>query len=102
MLYEIKDQQDFVDNIKKDTSVVQIHKEGCPYCVKSKPWLEELSKVHKVKFLLVENTKIPDLLDKFNLKSYPTFLIIENGIIKDTFSGDTREEKVNDFVNNNL
>lgn len=102
MLYEIKDQQDFVNHIKTGTSVVQIHKHGCPYCEKSQPWLEELSKVHKVEFLLAENTKIPDLLEKFNLKSYPTFLVIENGVIKDTFSGDTQEEKVKDFVNKNL
>lgn len=98
-----------LDNISSTTSlkeyltknknvILMIHKHNCPYCEKAKPWLEEFNTNPETKIAEAEKENIREVLDAFQVKMYPTFVSIENGIITDIFFGDTQYDKVKDFV----
>ena len=98
----IKSQEEFIENIKEGLTFVMISKENCGYCEKGKPIFEKFSKKYeKRKFLIVKNEVIPDILEAFQVKMYPTFVAITNGKVDDVFFGDTREETIEEFIQKN-
>lgn len=98
-IIKIKNDQEFKDLILSGESAIMIHKTGCPFCEKAKPWIEEVaqnSKTRKIAFLNKEDT--PKLMDVFQVSMYPTFVLIKDGKVIDTFFGDTIEDKVKAFM----
>ena len=83
--------------ISHGKSVIMIHRDGCPYCEKAEPWMEELAK--EFQNIACANKKdIPKIMDVFQVQMYPTFVALEDGTVSETFFGDTVEDKVKDFV----
>ena len=78
---------------------LMIHKQGCPYCEKAEPWVEDLSNtLTDRKIASVKKEDAEDLVELFNVKMYPTFVLLNNGVVSEVFFGDTQEEKVRDFL----
>lgn len=94
------DEKEFVDIIsRKDLVAVMIHKTGCPFCEKAEPWMKELGDELTDRIVCeVNKDDIPDLMGKFNLVMYPTFVLIREGKVLDIFYGDTQEDKVKSFI----
>ena len=102
-LINIETKEQFKDVIISGESVIMIHKTECSYCKKAKPWLEEEAKVNKSrKIATVNKDTISDLLDAFHVKMYPTFVLIKDGVVQDIFFGDTKEDKVKEFINKKI
>lgn len=99
---ELQNETELKENLVKDKVFLMIHKTDCPFCEKAKPWLEQYQeKYPSLLFLQINKDKLPNLLDQFNLRMYPTFLFIEKGVVKDTFYGDTNYNKIVDFIEKN-
>lgn len=97
---QIPNEEKLKEFIKEDKSIIMIKKQGCPFCEKAYPWLEEISQeIPEKKIGIVDKDDIPNLFEAFNLVMYPTFLKINKGIVEDTFYGDTQYDKVKDFIN---
>ncbi len=98
-LTTIKADDEFKNYISNGKSVIMIFKDGCPFCEKAHPWLEEFVQEFDNKNIAQVNKEdIPKIMDVFQVKMYPTFVAINNGVVEDTFFGDTVYDKVRDFV----
>lgn len=100
---QIKNEEKLKEFVSEGQVVLMIHKKECPFCDKAMPWFEEFSETFTDrKFAEVEKDDIVTLLTHFNIEMYPTFVLINNGIIQDTFFGDTQKEKVKEFVSKEI
>ena len=102
-IINIKSDQNFKEFIQDGKCVIMIHKTGCPFCEAAMPWMKEFSEEFlEKKIALVNRDNIPGVMKAFQVKMYPTFVAIENGIVRDTFFGDTKYDKVRNFVVKNI
>ncbi|RMD45991.1 thioredoxin [Candidatus Pacearchaeota archaeon] len=93
---------EFKEFIMSDRAVVMIHKSGCPFCEKAKPWLMEFSAANPDSLVAIANKDdIPEVLEAFAVKMYPTFISFSKGRVRDVFFGDTVYNKVMDFLEKN-
>ena len=77
----------------------------CNPCKKVKPIVEEMNRESSIKFQMIDVDSEAELVKKFEIRSVPTFILIENGIeIKRTSGAQTREQLqdlVDTVVDNN-
>ena len=77
----------------------------CNPCKKVKPIVEEMNRENTIKFQMIDVDSEIELVKKFEIRSVPTFILIENGIeIKRTSGAQTREqlqELIDTAVDNN-
>ena len=100
---KITSDEDFKELIVNGETALMISKSGCPFCDKAKPWLEDLSKEFQTREIaLVNKDDIPKLMEVFQVQMYPTFVLIKDGVVIDTFFGDTQEDKVKSFMSKNI
>ena len=65
----------------------------CNPCKKVKPIVEEMNRESSIKFQMIDVDSEAELVKKFEIRSVPTFILIENGIeIKRTSGAQTREQ----------
>jgi thioredoxin 1 len=70
--------------------------EWCNPCKRTMPIVQELIKEDIIKFLFIDVDHEHKLVQKFEIKSVPTFILIENNIeIKRTNGAKTREDLLN-------
>lgn len=81
-------------------SVYYFTADWCQPCKRTKPIVEELNREQtEVKFQIIDVDDNADLALTFNIKSIPTFILIEEGKeINRIIGGKSREELV-DFIN---
>ena len=79
--------------------LVFFYKESCEFCEDMKPMLDELEPeyVDQIKFIRVNGSKNPEVIQNFGLKGFPTTLVIsgmdaEGAYEKETFLGFTEKE----------
>jgi len=97
VVQHIKSVDEFKETIMKK-SIVMIHKTGCPFCERAKPWLKKHSETYPGIIAFANKDDIAPILEVFQVKMYPTFVAFNKGKVLDVFSGDTVEEKVAAFV----
>ena len=102
-LQHISSAEEFKEVIMKDKAIIMIHKSECPFCEKAKPWMEEHACNNGECYIGEVNEKnIKPVLEVFKVKMYPTFVAFSKGTVVDTFYGDTKVEKVAEFVKRNV
>ena len=70
----------------------------CNPCKRTMPIVQELIKEDIIKFIFIDVDHEPKLVQKFAIKSVPTFILIENNVaIKQTNGAKTREDLL-DFI----
>lgn len=90
-LVHIKDKADFMKVVGDGTIILMIHKEGCPYCDKAMPWMEEFADEVKDRVLVeARKDRIEEVMAHFNVQMYPTFVKLKDGVVMDVFFGDTQ------------
>ena len=74
-------QKEAEDHIKDhDTVVVDFWAEWCPPCRKMGPIFEKMAeKYDGALFIKVNTDENPDMANKFNISSIPTFIIFKSG-----------------------
>jgi thioredoxin-related protein len=67
-------------------AIVMFYRNGCSHCDIFKPVYESLTKdFYSFTFCLVNGKECPSLKEKYNIKSYPTLMYMENGVLISTF-----------------
>ncbi len=61
--------------------------EWCNPCQRTKPIAEELKREGVIDFLFIDADTEIELLEKFGIKSIPTYILIENGLEVDRMNG---------------
>ena len=77
-------------------SVLYFTADWCNPCKRTMPIVQELIKEDIIKFIFIDVDHEPKLVQKFAIKSVPTFILIENNVaIKQTNGAKTREDLLN-------
>ena len=90
MLKELND-ENFKDELQNGLKLVEFHTTWCGYCKKQQPELEAMEKVWIGQ---VDADVAPKVAAKFNINSFPTFLIMKNGEELERFSGMHKKESL--------
>ena len=73
--------------------------EWCNPCKRVRPIAEELDKDGVIKIQFIDADDNADLCKKFEIKSIPTFIMIENGEETRRINGAKTREQLEDFIN---
>ena len=86
-----------------DKTFVFFKMEGCPHCVKMQPEWDKFKKNNKsgIATAEFEASKNPEECKKYGVKGFPTLLLIQNGKVLKTYSGDRKASAFEQFVNSN-
>jgi thiol-disulfide isomerase/thioredoxin len=99
---KIKSDEEFKDIIMKEKSIVMIHKTGCNYCEKAKPWLIEFAEKFPKKVISeVNRDDIPKVMDNFQVEMYPTFVSSSKGKVVEMEYGNTEYDNISKFIEKN-
>lgn len=71
----------------------------CNPCKKVKPIVEEINKDSIIKFKIVDVDSATDLVKSFEIKSVPTFILIDNGVVVNRITGAQTKEQLLEFIN---
>ena len=88
MLLELND-NNFSEATKNGVKLVEFRTDWCGYCKKQQ---SELEKMDKIWIGQIDADKEVRLSEKFNINSFPTFLILKNGQEVERISGMRKKE----------
>lgn len=88
MLVELNN-QNFNEEIEKGVKLIEFYTPWCGYCKKQLPELEEMDKVWIGQ---VDADKEASISEKYNVNSFPTFIIMKDGRETERFSGMRKKE----------
>ena len=95
--------QDTVRKLLKSKGpiVIYFYMEGCPYCEKTDPQWDYVSKKYPYKFYRIEKDMIPDEL-KTQISGFPQFHIIENSKTRRVEGSKDSKEELEKALNLNI
>ncbi len=73
--------------------------EWCPPCKKVKPIVEEMKK-EGYQFQMIDIDYEQSLVEKFSVKSIPTFILLEDGREIQRMTGAKTQNELEDFIKN--
>lgn len=73
--------------------------EWCNPCKRVRPIAEELDRDNVIKFQFIDADDNTDLCRKFDIKSIPTFILIEEGKEIRRINGAKTREQLEEFIN---
>jgi thioredoxin 1 len=73
--------------------------EWCNPCKRVRPIAEELDRDNVIKFQFIDADDNSDLCRKFDIKSIPTFILIEDGKEIRRINGAKTREQLEEFIN---
>ena len=83
---------------------VLFYSENCGYCTKLMPKWENVSASHPDKMTSFEcsstDPKTQAICKRYGINSYPTMLVLDNGVAQNTYDGDRSEASLTSFVTN--
>ena len=85
MIKELNE-NNFEENIKSGLKLVEFYATWCGYCQKQRPILKELSE-NNIWIGTVDSDKNPNLVKKYGVSGYPTFILFKEGKVIATLSG---------------
>lgn len=89
--------EDFDEEVLNATTpvVVDFWEPSCGSCLALEPMFESLSKEFEdqVKFVKFNTEDNPEMAEKFNIRSYPTFVVFKDGDKVDEFEGEELPSK---------
>jgi thiol-disulfide isomerase/thioredoxin len=93
-----------LEDTKGKKVLVLFYNNDCGHCKKLKPIWDKAESKMGDKMVSIDVTDNSDpsvqaITSKFNLTSYPTMLVVENGEEVGKYEGDRTEEKLIEFVN---
>jgi thioredoxin-like negative regulator of GroEL len=73
--------------------------EWCNPCQRTRPIAEELKRDGLVDFVFVDADSEVELLEKFGIRSIPTYILLEDGLEVKRMNGAKTRQEFLDFVN---
>ena len=74
--------------------------EWCNPCKRTKPIAEELDRDNVIKFQFIDADDNGELCRKFEIKTIPTFILIEDGKEISRMNGAKTKEQIEEFIKN--
>jgi thioredoxin 1 len=71
----------------------------CNPCKKVKPIIEEMNRESITKFQMIDVDSEIELVKRFDIKSVPTFILIENGVEVKRITGAQTRAQLENFIN---
>ena len=71
----------------------------CGPCKRVRPIVEELNRDGDIKFQLIDADVNLDLVKKYEIKSVPTFILLEDNVEIDRIMGAQTREQLETFIN---
>ena len=87
--------ENFNEKTKKGLKLIEFYTTWCGYCKKQQPELEQMSRIWIGQ---LEADNAPSVAAKFNINSFPTFLILKDGEEVTRFSGYHKKEQIMDEI----
>lgn len=85
MIKELNE-NNFEENIKSGLKLVEFYATWCGYCQKQRPILKELSE-NNIWIGTVDSDKNSNLVKKYGVSGYPTFILFKEGKVIAALSG---------------
>lgn len=72
----------------------------CQPCKRTRPIVEDLNRNQTIAgFQIIDVDDNPELVNNFNIRAVPTFILFEEGIEKNRITGGKTKEQLEDFIN---
>jgi thioredoxin 1 len=71
----------------------------CNPCKKVKPIVEEMNRENLIKFQMIDVDSEMELVKRFDIKSVPTFILIEDGVEVKRITGAQTKDQLEKFIN---
>lgn len=71
----------------------------CNPCKKVRPIVEEINRETSVKFQIIDVDSEPELVKRFEIRSVPTFILIENNKEVKRITGAQTKDQLESFIN---
>jgi thioredoxin 1 len=85
----------------KTKTAIYFTADWCPSCKKTKPVVEEINRdIFPGIFQLVDVDTEIEMAQTFEIRSIPTFVLLENGCEIGRVSGNQTRQSLMDFINN--
>lgn len=88
MLTELNS-ENFEEKTAKGLKLIEFYTSWCRYCKRQLP---ELEKMDKIWIGQVDADESPSIAAKYNINSFPSFLILKNGEVAERISGMHKKE----------
>lgn len=86
----------------REQSLVLFHVDWCHHCKAILPIWQKFEAAHngktKINVSNINCEQNPHIAKRFNLEGFPTILYLENGAIKETYSGDRTLDALTEFL----
>ena len=91
----------YLENFGNPKELVYFHMTGCGHCKKFNPVWDEFSQSYNgnLKLKKLERKEAGDLLQKYEVKGFPTVLLIDEQGNKKEFQGDRTVQGLESFIN---
>lgn len=74
--------------------------EWCAPCIRTRPIVKELSVEHpEIKFQFIDADDNPELVNKFNIKNVPCFVLYKDNTEVNRIIGKQTRQQLEDFIN---
>ena len=73
--------------------------EWCNPCQRTRPIAEELKRDGLIDFIFVDADSEIELLEKFSIRSVPTYILLEDGLEVKRMNGAKTRQEFLDFIN---
>lgn len=90
MLTELNN-ENFNEKTQNGVKLIEFRTSWCGYCKKQQPELEQMNKIWIGQ---IDADSEPMIAAKYNINSFPTFLILKNGEEVERFSGMRKKEEL--------
>ena len=103
MATELKE-KDFNEFIKKGIVLIDFHAHWCMPCVIMSPIVDEIGKKFrdKLKVGKINIDNVPELAQKYNIRSIPNFILFKEGKVADQFIGSVSKEEFEKKIKKHL
>ena len=91
----------YLENFGNPKELVYFHMNGCGHCKKFTPTWNSFSQGYNgdIKLKKLERSEAGDLLQKYEIKGFPTVLLIDEQGNKKEFQGERTVEGLKNFIN---
>lgn len=93
-----------LEDILNDNSMVFIDfwGEWCPHCIAIMPTIDSLSKTYKdkIRVVKIDASNSMDIVLKYNITSFPSFLVFKNKELIQQINGGTTPRNLKDIFKN--